>query len=214
MFDAVCTIDSLLKRQEKAMNFSTIFKLFFTPTSGWRDLIDSSPSIPRLFLMHVVPLACIPTLMIVYAGKSAENFLLIDMLSKEKLMYVGTVFFLVQLISVPLMASIIRQLGEVAEINPTYRSAFMLAAVAPTPLWLSAVSLFIPSFLSLIAFGTLAIMASAGLIFYGIPELFDVKEKDNAVMYFGGIMVAGMIALVFLMLSTLVIWGSVQNLNI
>jgi len=196
------------------MNFSTIFKLFFTPTNGWRDLLDSGPSIPRLFLMHVVPLACVPTLMIVYAGRSADNFLLIDMLSTQKLMYVGTVFFLVQLISVPVMASIIRQLGEVAEINPSYRSAFILASVAPTPLWLSAVSLFIPSFLALILFGTLAMMASAGLIFYGIPEIFDVREKENAVMYFGGIMVAGMIALVFLMLSTLVIWGSVQNLAI
>jgi len=34
------------------------------------------------------------------------------------------------------------------------------------------------------------------------------------VMYFGGIMVAGMIALVFLMLSTLVIWGGIQNLSL
>ena len=85
------------------MNFSTIFKLFFAPTNGWRELMHSEPSIPRLFLMHVVPLACIPTLMIVYAGRSDDNFLLIDMLSTQKLMYVGTVFFLVQLISVPIM---------------------------------------------------------------------------------------------------------------
>lgn len=196
------------------MNFSTIFKLFFSPTNGWRELMDSEPSIPRLFLMHVVPLACIPTLMLVYAGKSDDSFLLIDMLSTQKLMYVGTVFFLVQLISVPIMASIIRQLGEVADISPSYRSAFILAAVAPTPIWLSALSLLIPNFLVLTVVGTFALMASAGLIFYGIPVVFKVEEKGNAVMYFGGIMIAGLVALAFLMLSTLIIWGGVQNLKL
>jgi hypothetical protein len=196
------------------MNFSTIFKLFFTPAKGWHELIDSQPSIARLFLLHVVPLACIPTIMVVYANKSNEDFLLVDMLSTEKLMYVGTAFFLVQLMSVPIMASIIRQLGEVADISPSYQSAFILAAVAPTPLWLSALCLFIPNFMVMIVVGTLAIMASAGLIFYGIPEVFKIQERGNAVMYFGGIMVAGMVAFVFLMLSTLVIWGSIQNLSL
>ena len=196
------------------MNLSTMFKLFWTPTNGWRELLASSPSIPRLFLLHVVPLSCIPTLMILYAGKSQDAFLLVDILSTTKMMYVGTVFFLVQLIAVPIMALIIRHLGEVADINPTYQSAFTLAAVAPTPIWLSSVSLLAPNFLVLVFVGTLALMASGGLIFYGVPEVFDIKNKENAIMYFGGIVVAGMIALVFLMLSTLVIWGSIQNLNL
>lgn len=196
------------------MNLTTLFNLFWKPTAGWQELLDSSPSIPRLFLLHVVPLACIPTLMIVYAGKSNENYLLIDMLPTDKLMFVGTIFFLVQLMSVPMMALVVRHLGEVANISPSYKSAFILAAVAPTPLWLSALSLLIPSFLALVITGTLAVMASAGLIFYGVPQLFDIEAKENAVMYFGGIMVAGMIALVFLMLSTLVIWGGIQNLSL
>ena len=196
------------------MNLSTMFKLFWTPTNGWRELLASSPSIPRLFLLHVVPLSCIPTLMILYAGKSQDAFLLVDILSTTKMMYVGTVFFLVQLIAVPIMALIIRHLGEVADINPTYQSAFTLAAVAPTRIWLSSVSLLAPNFLVLVFVGTLALMASGGLIFYGLPEVFDIKNKENAIMYFGGIVVAGMIALVFLMLSTLVIWGSIQNLNL
>ena len=70
------------------------------------------------------------------------------------------------------------------------------------------------NFLLLIATGSLALMASAGLIYFGIPQVFQIQEKENAIMYFGGIMVAGMIALVFLMLSTLVIWGGIQNLSL
>ncbi len=195
------------------MNFSTIFKLFFTPTNGWRELIKSKPSIPQLFLLHVVPLSCIPTLMIVYASKSQDDFLLIDMLPKEKMMYVATIFFLIQLISVPIMASVVKQLGKVAGIDPSYQSAFILAAVAPTPLWLSAVSLFAPNFLIIISFGTLALMASAGLIFYGIPVIFKMEKKGNVVMYFGSVMITGLIALALLMLLTLIIWGNVQDLK-
>lgn len=151
--------------------------------------------------------------MIVYASKSQDDFLLIDMLPTEKLMYVATIFFLIQLISVPIMASVVKQLGKVAGIDPSYQSAFILAAVAPTPLWLSAVSLFAPNFLIIISFGTLALMASAGLIFYGIPVIFKMEKKGNVVMYFGSVIITGLIALALLMLLTLIIWGNVQDLK-
>lgn len=196
------------------MNLTTLFKLFWSPTAGWRELLERKPSIPRLFILHVVPLACIPPLMIFYAPKSTDTFLLVDMLSPHKLALVGLIFLMVQLMAVPMMALIIKQLGEIAKIQPSYQSAFTLAAVAPTPLWLSALILFVPNFLVLVTLGALALMASGGLIFYGLPVVFGIKDKDNAVMYFGGIMIAGAIALAFLMLSTLVIWGSLQNLSI
>jgi hypothetical protein len=116
--------------------------------------------------------------------------------------------------TVALMALIIKQLGEVVNIKPSFQSAFTLAAIAPTPFWVYALLLVLPNLLVLVTFGSLALMASFGLIYYGLPLVFDIKGKDNAVMYFGGIMIAGVIALAFLMLSTLVIMGSLQNLSI
>lgn len=196
------------------MNLRTLFKLFKSPSAGWEELLASKPSIPRLFILHVVPLASIPPLMIYYAGKSADTFLLVDILSPHKLALVGLIFLVVQLMAVPMMALIIKQLGEMANIKPSYHSAFILAAVAPTPLWLSSFVLLVPNFLFLISLGTLALMASGGLIYYGLPVIFGIKDKENATMYFGGIMIAGTIALAFLMLSTLVVWGSIQNLSI
>jgi len=196
------------------MNLTTLFKLFWSPTAGWHELLKSKPSIHRLFILHVVPFASIPPLMIFLAAKSSSTFLLVDMLSPPKLALVGLIFFMIQLMAVPMMALVIKQLGEIVNIQPSYQSAFTLAAVAPTPLWLSALILLIPNVLVLVALGSLALMASAGLIFYGLPLVFGIKDKDNAVMYFGGIMVAGTVSLAFLMLSTLVIWGSLQNLAI
>lgn len=196
------------------MNLTTLFKLFWSPTAGWHELLETKSSIPRLFILHVVPLASVPPLMIFFAAKSSNTFLLVDMLSPQKLALVGLIFFMIQLMAVPLMALVIKQLGEIINIQPSYQSAFTLAAVAPTPLWLSALILLVPNFLVLVTFGSLALMASAGLIFYGLPLVFGIRDKGNAVMYFGGVMIAGTVALAFLMLSTLVIWGSLQNLSI
>ena len=196
------------------MSLITLFKLFWSPTAGWQALLKSKPSMPRLFIFHVVPLASIPPLMIFLTAISADSTLLIGTLSPRKLILVGLILFIIQLMAVPMMALLIKQLGEVVNIQPTFQSAFTLAAIAPTPFWVYALLLVLPNLLVLVTFGSLALMASFGLIYYGLPLVFDIKGKDNAVMYFGGIMIAGVIALAFLMLSTLVIMGSLQNLSI
>ena len=194
------------------MSLITLFKLFWSPTAGWQALLETKPSMPRLFIFHVVPLASIPPLMIFFTAVCADSTFLVGTLSPKKLILVGLILFIIQLMAVPMMALIIKQLGEVVNIKPSFQSAFTLAAVAPTPFWLYALLLVLPNLLVLVTFGSLALMASFGLIYYGLPLVFDIKGKDNAVMYFGGIMIAGAVALAFLMLSTLVIMGSLQNL--
>ena len=142
----------------------TLFRLFLSPTQGWRDLMEDRPSIHRLYLLHVIPFALIPSLMIYIAGQEhSQRFL--DLLPGNKLIIVAVAFFLVQLVIVPAMASIVRQLAEVAEIHPSYREAFTLAAVAPTPLWLAPLFLTIPDILVNIGITSLAMLASAGLIY-------------------------------------------------
>jgi hypothetical protein len=194
------------------MNPLTLFRLFFTPTNGWKDLIQSQPSIHRLYLSHVIPFALIPPLMIYIAGRTHSE-LFFDLLPGNKLIIVSVAFFLVQLVVVPAMASIVRQLAEVAEIHPSYKDAFILAAVAPTPLWMASIFLIVPDILVNIGVTSLAMMASAGFIYYGIPVVFKIKEQGHALLLFGAILIAGVIAWGFLMICTLVVWGSVQNLQ-
>lgn len=194
------------------MNPITLLKLFFTPTKGWEDLIKSEPSMHRLYLLHVIPFSLIPPCMIYIAG-SRHSELFFDLLPGNKLIIVAVAFFLVQLVAVPAMATVVRQLAEVAEIHPSYRQAFILAAVAPTPLWLAPVFLAIPDILVNIGVTSLAMMASAGFIYYGIPTVFKIREQGHALLLFGAILMAGVIAWGFLMVSTLMVWGSVQNLH-
>ena len=194
------------------MNPLTLFRLFFMPSKGWKDLMQSQPSIHRLYLSHVIPFALIPPLMIYIAGRTHSE-LFFDLLPGNKLIIVSVAFFLVQLVVVPAMASIVRQLAEVAEIHPSYKDAFILAAVAPTPLWMAPIFLLVPDILVNIGVTSLAMMASAGFIYYGIPVVFKIKEQGHALLLFGAILIAGVIAWGFLMICTLVVWGSVQNLQ-
>ncbi len=194
------------------MNPMTLFKLFFKPTAGWESLMASQPSMHRLFLLHVLPFAMIPPVMIYFVGKS-HTILFFDLLPGSKLILVSLILFFVQLVVVPVMASIIRQLAEIADSHPTYRESFILAAVAPTPLWMAPVFLVVPDIIVNIGITSLAMMASAGFIYYGIPTVFKIKEQGHVHLLFGAVLMAGATAWGFLMISTFVIWGSVQNLQ-
>ena len=194
------------------MNPLTLFKLFFTPTKGWEDLMAKQPSMHRLYMLHVIPFSLIPPLMIYIAGnKHSELFF--DLLPGNKLIIVAIAFFIVQLAIVPVMASILRQLAEIAEVHPSYKDAFTLAAVAPTPLWMASLFLVVPSILVNIAITSLAMMAAAGFIYYGIPTVFKIREQGHALLLFGAILMAGVTAWGVLMVCTLMVWGSVQNLH-
>jgi hypothetical protein len=170
-------------------------------------------SMHRLYLLHVVPLSLIPPLFIYFAAGNYAGDLL-PVLSKAQLFLVAVILFIVELVAVPLMGLILRQLAEVADSHPSYHDAFTLAAVAPTPLWLVPIVFLIPDMLVNLVALTMALMATVGFIYYGIPAVFRIKERGHAMLLFGAVFTAGIIAWVFLMVATLVVLGSVQNLKI
>ena len=193
------------------MSLLNLFWLFVVPNKGWRRLVQSKPSMHRLFFLHVVPLSLIPPLFIYYAAGDFAGDLL-PVLSSSKLLLVSIILFVVELAIVPIMGLIVRQLAEVAEIHPSYHDSFTLAAVAPTPLWLMPIFFLIPSMLLNLVVLTAALLYTISFIYYGIPAVFHIKERGHAMLLFGAVLTAGLVAWGFLMVSTLVILGSVQNL--
>ncbi len=195
------------------MSLLNLFWLFFVPTKGWRHLMQAKYSMHRLYLLHVVPLSLIPPLFIYFAAGNYAGDIM-PVLSQAQLLLVAIILFIVELIAVPLMALLLRHLAEIADVHPSYHDAFTLAAVAPTPLWLVPVVFLIPNMLVDLIALTMALMATAGFIYYGIPSAFRIKERGHAMLLFGAVLTAGIIAWVFLMVATLVVLGSVQNLKI
>lgn len=194
------------------MNPSILLWLFASPARGWSRLVHSHPSIPRIYFLHVVPFSLIPPLMLYLAGgKYGGQFF--PTMGHSRLVLIALVLFLIQQAAVPIMAILIRQLGELGEIHPTYKDSFIIAAVAPTPLWMAPIFLLVPDALVNMTIVSLAMMATAGLLYYGIPVVFRMKEKGHAILVFGAVLIAGTVALGFLMVCTLVVWSSVQNLQ-
>lgn len=194
------------------MNPITVFRLFATPSKGWKEVMKKSPPIHQLFVFYVIPLALIPAIIIGHADKTPA-WEVLSILSPRALPVVGWSLFIIQLIVVAMMAVVMRQLADIVDSKISFKNAFTLAAICPTPLWLSAIALLIPSSLVVLAAVCLAMMASVGLMFYGVPEVYKLRNQGQSMLIFGGILIAGVVAMGFLMVATLVVWGSLQNIT-
>jgi len=195
------------------MSILTLFQLFFAPPKGWQAVIRRNLSVHGLFLLHVIPFSLIPPIMLYMAGSKGE-LLFLDLLPQNKLLIVCVAFFIVQLIAVPAMAIMIKQLADIVEAKPTFAQAFTLAAISPTPLWLMPVFLLFPDMAVILIVLSLAMMAAAGFIFYGIPEALNVRDEGKRILLFGAVLTAGVVAAAFLMIITFVMWGSMQSLHL
>jgi len=184
------------------MNTHNLPKMLYSYREGWQDLIQVHPSVARLFTMYVMPMSLIPPVMFVYSMLVTPGSVfpaLVPEISAGEVMAVAIAFYLASLAMVGLMASIIQQMGDVVDVKPAYEDAFMLAAVAPTPLWLSALALFIPFTWVNGMVVALAWVASAALIYHGVYPLFKLEDTSKARVMGSFVLMAGVIAWIALL---------------
>lgn len=177
-----------------AMNFP---KMFYSYAEGWRDLVEVHPSVMKMLALYVVPMSLIPPAMFAYAMIVTPGAIfptVTPAFSAAEALGVAGAFFVAEVLMVALMASIIQQMGDVVDTAPAYEDAFILAAVAPTPLWLAPLALFIPSLAVNLAVLALAWVASAALIFHGVYPLFKLETRSKARVMGVFVLTAGVIA--------------------
>lgn len=181
--------------------------LYFSP-ARWRDPSRPQPSVTQLFLFHVLPFSLIPTLMLYFLKSSnVDSVLYLPPLPQGELLGIVAAFWAVQLIGVPAMAFIIQQLGEIIDARISFREGFAIAAIAPTPLWLSSLLLIVPSVAFYLAVFSLAVAASGVLIFRLVPEVLKPEDTGQTSLLSGAIFVTGLVGLAFLMVMTNVLWN-------
>lgn len=179
------------------MNTHNLPKMLYSYQEGWQDLIQVHPTVSRLFATYVVPMSLIPSAMFLYALLVTPGTIfpaLVPQITVAEAMLVAVAFFLAELAMVGLMASIIQHMGDVVDVKPAYEDAFMLAAVAPTPLWISALALFVPVMWFNVTIVTLAWVASAALIYHGVYPLFKLGDKSKARVMGSFVLMAGVMA--------------------
>ncbi|MDO9597838.1 MAG: Yip1 family protein [Azoarcus sp.] len=172
-------------------------KMFYSCDEGWPDVVRMHPTVAKMFLTYVMPMSLIPAAMFVYSMFVTPGAVFPETVPPFTGIEAATLFltfYAAQLLMVPLMASIIQQMGDVVKARPDYQSAFMLAAIAPTPLWLGALVLFVPSvWLAGIALAV-AWVASAALIYHGVEPLFQLNDHSKSRLMGSFVLTAGVVA--------------------
>ena len=184
------------------MNTHNLPKMFFSYSEGWQDVIRVHPTVSRMMAMYVVPMSLIPPAMFLYAMLVTPGAVfpaLVPQITMLEALTVAVAFFAIELAMVALMASIIQQMGDVVDVRPAYEDAYLLAAIAPTPLWLAALALFIPSVWVNGIVVAIAWIGSAALIYHGVAPLFRLEDHSKARLMGSFILMAGVIAWVALL---------------
>ena len=140
-----------------------------TPLSaeeGWPALARLKPGILKVFLLLVLPLSMLPPVMLYYAGLNYPE-VFGPGASGRNWFIVGTVFFLAELATFLLMGWLIKQVGQTYSLVIDYHDAYLLAAIAPVPLWLSSLGLLIPNLLFNATVSAVALGVSCALLYQG-----------------------------------------------
>jgi len=181
-------------------------QMFISHDAGWARLMQVHPSVAKVFLLYVVPMSLIPPAMLLFAADAYSERILGN-ISPSEAAWLAALFFVAELLMVPAMAAAIQRIGDVVNARPAYHDAFLFAAVVPTPLWLSALALFVPS-LTINALATVAaLFGSASLIYEGAYRLFRLKDEGPLLLLSGSILAAGLVAWAGLMGLVFVGWG-------
>ncbi len=159
------------------MTFSSLSRMPFSPEATWPELARVDSTVARAFSFLVVPLSLLPPAMIFWAGSHygdafAEGF------SSKPWALIAAIFFLCELSSVTLMGWLIKQVARAWNEQISYRNAYVLAAIAAIPLWISSLGLLVASFAFNVALSAVALILSCALIFQGVRSFCKIGEHN------------------------------------
>lgn len=182
------------------MKITHISKMPFSSSVAWKELKELARvdgQIARLFLLLVAPLSLLPPAMIHLAG-SHYGDAFIEGISGRPWGKISAAFFIGELVSVALMGWLIKQAASHWHGNISTRGAYLLAAIAPIPLWFSSLGLLVPSLALNAVLSFAALLLSCGLIYQGVRSLCGITEDIEAaavtqVVFGSGLIVWGLL---------------------
>ncbi len=170
---------------------------------GWDELIKQHPSVIRMFVLVVFPLSLLPPAMIYWAGGNYGDAFVAGV-SPQRWHVAARIFFLAELLTVPFMAWLMHLASRANNVAADFQECFTLAAIAPIPLWLSSLVLFVPNLVVVVLVGALALLCSLGLTYRGVYALLHMHEDVRALQMATVITGAGLLAWLLLMQIVLV----------
>lgn len=161
------------------MNFFKYAQMPFSFEEGWPQAFEHHPSVARTFFFLVLPFSLLAPAMLIFAGNSHPSAYLMDP-SFARWQAVALIFFIGELITVPLMGKIVQEIASVHKIAVRYRDAFLLAAITSIPLHLSSLGLAIPSLVTMLAVVIIGFGFACALLYHGIDYMLGLTDKMQA----------------------------------
>ncbi|HEY0845012.1 MAG TPA: YIP1 family protein [Noviherbaspirillum sp.] len=161
------------------MNPLACIKLLFTEDRMRGNPSDVHPAILQTFFFLVLPLSFLPPAMLLYAGHFHPAAFLIDV-PFARWVDVAIAFFVTELLTVPLIAWVIRDLAGMLRIENDYRQAFLVAGMTPVPLWISSTALAVPNLAFLIVAVASGLLLSALLLYRAVRAVFAITNEEDA----------------------------------
>lgn len=184
------------------MGFMLIPRMILSPREVWPELEQQRPGLFNIIIYMALPLSLLPPVMLYMAGIHYGDAMIAGWSSKPW-GEIAVIFMAGELIAFAGMGWLIKSVagGEHTRIN--YHDAYLVAAIAPVPMWLSALSLVVPN----LAFNMLAALTGLGtscvLMYHGVHAMCRMEDEVKAAGVTHTVMAAGMIAWVLLLVPLL-----------
>lgn len=161
------------------MSLLKFTKMPFSFHDGWEQVYAGRPSALKAFLFLVLPFSMLPPAMLLYAGNHHAAAYLMDG-DPTRWQTVALIFFLAELLTVPLMGLMIRQVASVQKIVADPKDTFLLAAIMSVPMCLSSLGLAIPNLWVMMGIVVLGFGVAAGLLYHGTYHILRLKDPMQA----------------------------------
>lgn len=154
-------------------------KMPFSFQEGWDEVGVVHPSVLKTFFLLVLPLSLLPPAMLMYAGAHHAQAYMIDA-DLSHWLELAQVFFAAELITVPLMGMVIKQVASTRHICTDFGATYQLAAITAVPMWLSSLGLAIPRMWPMIAVIVLGLGIAASVLYRGCYYVLKMRDPMDA----------------------------------
>lgn len=166
----------------------------------------------HMLFAYVMPLSLITPIMLSIVIRQHEK-LFIDILPGDRLYIIGLILFAAQVMLVPVMASLVKNLASMVDIKPSFEDAFLITAVSATPVFVVSVFYLVPSLAFNIIMHGIAVTASSVLIYLGIKHVFDLQRRGARIILSMTVISAASLGFGILLIGTLLVWEKIQKLQ-
>ena len=118
---------------------------------------------------------------------------------------IAVVFFVAEMATLAFMGWFIRQVADGNGLRIDYHDAYVIAAIAPIPMWLSALGLLMPSLGFSVVLALVGLGLSCSLVYHGIEGLTHSREDVSAAGIVQTVIGAGLVAWALLLMLLLLL---------